>query len=59
MWHQCLIDLDGSYLVGAFWFLPILKIGPIPTRAGVCINCLTNSAKWEGNVPENSGKLVI
>jgi hypothetical protein len=31
LWHQCLIDLDGPYLVGAFLFSPILKIGPIPT----------------------------
>jgi len=33
MLHQSLIDLGGPYLVGAFWFSPILRIGPIPTRA--------------------------
>jgi hypothetical protein len=25
--------LTGRYMVGAFWFSPILKIGPIPPRA--------------------------
>jgi hypothetical protein len=28
----------GRYMVGAFWFLPILRIGPIPTRATPWIN---------------------
>jgi hypothetical protein len=31
MWRQCLIDMGGPYLVGAFLFSPILKIGPFPT----------------------------
>jgi hypothetical protein len=29
---------SGRYMVGAFWFLPILRIGPIPTRATPGLN---------------------
>ena len=33
----------GLWMVGAFWFLPILRIGPIPTRAVPWINARSRS----------------
>jgi len=57
MCHQCLIDLDGTYLAGAFFFSPILKIGPLPAPATPDFTELTEPS-MTGRPPGSAGEAV-